>query len=159
MDFFKHPFRLLKQTFVRLIIIAFILPSCNNSADKLEALSLENENLKRELNSYKAKYDHLYYQAIVISKEDTINLGDEYIAQVELLMIDTLNPPTIVLCDWKDKKLTQTKDTIHFDQDYKTSIYKVKPDKKGTYTFAGVVSMNREEEKIERFFVVEYAVK
>ncbi len=145
-----------------LFFLAFVISSCNvKNNNEYKLLELKYKVLEDENRKLNERFNALSIRPIVIPKSAIINLGEEYIADVRLAMVDTNYPPISILCrfDNKNKKLIPTGDTLIYNSDTETSTYKNSPKTKGLYQWSGKIIQKQGEKTLEFGFTAEYLVK
>lgn len=142
-----------------LFIVALTLVSCQNNRMEIESLQEESLALKMELRELKKSQQEFNFSAMVVEKDNSIQLGETYMADIKLSAFDPANPGKVVLCNVENEKLVPIGDTLNFNSYYESSLYKSTPSKIGMYKWGGIILQNVAG-KIEEFpFIVSYEVK
>ena len=123
-------------------LVLFSLASCgtNFKNGALQA-QIKIASLEQEIYDLKSNTQNLILQPIVIPKSSTINLGEEFYADIRIAIVDTINLPIVINCLWDsvNKSLTPTGDTLIYDKDSRASIFRVRPKTRGDHYFAGIL--------------------
>lgn len=130
------------------IIFGFLFFSVRSDRDKLA----EKSNTLTDLQ----------FRPIVVSQSDKIELGEEYVAGIYLTCINSKNPPTVIINDSMDNMgnlVKIPKDTLAYNSDYQTYIYKSEPNDKGTYRWAGIILYEYEGKIDSVLFRMQYEVE
>ncbi len=124
---------------LNLIIFLFML-SCNNRLDDKRLIN-ENMEMKNEIQKLKNKLNSLSYRPIIVPQSNKIKLGDEYIADVIIAVVDTSAPPTIILGNYDTIKhdFTATSDTLKYDLTHECSVYRIKPTERGSHIWSSMM--------------------
>jgi len=104
----------------------------------------------------------VHFTAIVLPDNNYINLGDEYLAGIYLTSTTEDNLPTVIINDTINGlafRLSELKDTLVYDFNYHTFVYKHKPKTKGERTLSGAIFFENKGKIDSLFFRSNYCVK
>ena len=134
--------------------------SCNNQRAKFEELKEENTKLKFEIDSIRKSRIEYSYRAIVISKNNNLKLGEEYVADIRLSAMNKNNPPLVLLGHENDStnEFIPNGDTLHYNFDDESAIYKITPKQVGIFVLEGEIISNFPGEEYPFEFSVKYNV-
>ncbi len=151
-----------QKLLMHLTFIAFLFYGCDVKNNKeYRLLILKNKVLEDENERLKANINSLSIRPIVIPKSTSIKLGEEYIADVRLAMVDINSPPLTILCRFDNvaNKLMPIGDTLKYNKDYESSTYRHTPTAKGLYQWAGIIFQKLDNKNLEYGFTAVYDVK
>lgn len=142
---------------IMLMVIGVLIFICFILAYKLKVKS-------NELNLYtkKDKTNNISYRPVIVQRSNEIRLGEEYIANIYLAIINKTEIPSVIVGDsicFNTFNVGMLKDTLLFNEEFDTHEYRFTPNRKGEHTWGGVI-INREEE-IEQvyYFGGQYIVR
>lgn len=145
--------RLLSYTIVGILIISNIIQGI---------LFYETKN---ENNELVRKFDDLLstnFKPVVVTRSDTVGLGETYMANVYMASITENNLPTVVINDSigeREFKIESLKDTLFFDDYYQTFIYENIPTEKGRHIWHGAIINNHYGRIDSLYFAIQYVVE
>jgi hypothetical protein len=141
-------------------LVAFFYCGCNMDRKNYSSMEQENSKLKEQVKNLQNELGALSYRPIVIAKSSKIKLGEEYIADIRLAVVDTTHPPITVLCKWDSLKneLISLKDTLKYNKEFEGATYRQIPSTKGIHKWTGKVLRNNHDKQYEYGFTVEYEV-
>ena len=125
-------------------------------------LKAENINLHLKIDSIIKSQENYSYRPIVIAKSNEIKLGEEYIADVRLTVVNKEKPPIVIIGNssidstWK---FFPNGDSLVYNPYYETSTYKSIPKKTGTFKWEGEIISNIPGQKYPFPFTMTYNVK
>jgi len=101
---------------------------------------------------------NLQYRCVVLPNSSTIQLGEEYIADVRLAAVNPKHPPVVILghIDSTDNFIPSG-DTLKYDPEVQASVFREKPKKLGKHVWEGKV-LNMRDTTSNYYFHMEYTV-
>ena len=124
----------------RILIYAALLALILLNIITLSLLLYEKRN-NRIIEDSEQHTESLAYRSVVVAKNNRIKLGEEYIANVFLCVIDSTNLPTVLVNDSLDlinPRFESLKDTVSYNTFYQTYIYRFTPTATGEYKWGGL---------------------
>lgn len=120
--------------------LLFIISSCGRTKTEIERDNLiaENEALRLELNEFKKRWNNLQPSSLVMPRSATLTLGEEYLANVFMLLHEKGNGNVVDFYDIKGN--SYIRDTLTFIEeghDYGYSEVIFTPQDTGKYEFKG----------------------
>jgi len=146
-----------------LIAPAFIavvgLLSCSTH-DCQKALEKENQELKHEIKNLKRQIGAYSFRPVVVAKSSKVKVGEEYIADVSLAMVDTTHPPIVIIGKWDSvtHEFISSGDTLKYDKEFEGTVFREKATLKGKRQWAGKIIQQIDERNNEYGFNMNYEV-
>ena len=123
---------------------------------------LESENIRLQLiiDSILKSQPEYSYSPFVFPYKENLKLGEEYIADIRLSALNKKNPPIVLLGYQNDSTHTfiPNGDTLQYDLNYESALYKIIPSRTGKFTWAGQIISNIPGQKYPFQFSVTYNV-
>lgn len=148
----------MKNKFLLYLILGLLVISSTVLGILLVKVDKERDLLASKLNE---SFD-FEFKPIVVSKSETINVGEEYIANIYLACVDISRPPTVHICDSlenEDYSINSLNKVLEYNDEYQTFIYRNTPRVAGEYVWWGVIINDYQGRSDSLFFSVEYQVK
>lgn len=98
------------------------------------------------------------YRPIVVAKGNVIKLGEEYVADVRLAVINSRKPPLVLLGKNDSGNFRSSGDTLKFDIESQASTFHQTPRKIGKQIWEGMLLSNIDTTSLPYYFHVEYNV-
>ena len=139
------------------VIFLSIFSACTNDyREKYIVLEKKYADLKTENDKIKSQINTLSFWPVAISKSNTIKLGETYMVNIRLAIVDTVSPPSV--------KFDMSKElggdfNNHYDDFYQCSILEIKSNKRGVFEIPGKIHFDLLGKKIESEFSISYNVK
>ena len=109
-------------------------------------------------DSFFLKIPKLEYRPIVVAKSNVIKLGEEYVADVRLAVINSKKPPLVLLGKNYSGNFKSSGDTLKFDAESQASTFRQTPRKIGKQIWEGILLSNIDTTSLPYYFHVEYNV-
>ena len=140
-----------------LIIIVFIV-ACSNDRQEIETLRIENSQLKAKLQLYENEIKDFEFSAMLTEKEKRVKEGDEYIAQIGLVISKKTSPIRVQLGTF-DNNIFQKRGENIEESWGECRVYRNSELKKGKYELGGKIEFDFFDSTIVRYFINEYVVE
>ena len=101
---------------------------------------------------------NLEYHPIVIPKSSNIKLGEEYIADVRLAVVNTYNPPIVIIGKFDSLTLNSPGDTLKYDAKSQASTFRETPTTVGKHIWEGKIINADSKPPYKALFHIEYTV-
>ncbi len=123
---------------------------------------LQTNSYNKYLQEKIISFENVKFSPVVVAKSDTLNVGEEYMAQVFLAYANQNDLPVVAIeneCNEESFSQNYYRDTLNYNLFYNSFIYTFLPKYKGEHTWCGVIN-NKHFGKFEQFyFEVDYFVK
>jgi hypothetical protein len=126
------------------LIFSLLLISCNQREIELEKI---NESLQARIAYLENRVKLIEYSPIVIPRNRIVRIGESFIAEVRLSLIDKESPPIVIIYDFDESnyEFLSPLDTLVYNSEYHTSIIEINPNKTGVHKVFGKVHYSMEE--------------
>ncbi len=141
-----------------LLIIIVSIVACSNDRQKIETLRIENSHLKAKLQAYENEIKDFEFSAILTEKDNRVKLGDEYIADIGLVVSKRTFPIRVQLGTFENNIFQKQGDNIEETWgEYR--VYRQSNLTKGKYELGGKIEFDFFDSTIVRYFKTEYIVE
>jgi len=131
---------------------------CNSSLKEIEDLKNENKYLQEQILALKEQSNDFAFRATVITNKSELKVGEDYIADVRLAVVNKNEPPRVILCNIVDGVITDLNDTLPYNDEYQSSVYHLKTNRPGTFEWSGIIVMSMNGTKQKYPFSMVYKV-
>jgi len=139
-----------------LTIVCLLFFNNYRLSQKVTVYSNEKKELERKLDSIRNKFMNIDYIPFVKPKSNIIKLGEEYIARINLSLIDTSNLPIVLSGNRIGDSIDENSlDTLIYNKEYECFFYTRKPKAIGEYRWGGKLFFKDLNGKEREYFFFE----